>query len=217
MGLFTRNKDLRPLIDVQGVAISVLYFLWRDDILVESGEKPGVARLLVLDHYPSGKDSICAELFCLRYIAGKMGVAMGMTDMVKRKDICNHLEALQLSMTGQPVNSSPAIDATLVALRRSFLEHITNVRSSDIKWAEGVERTRSYLPRFSLLKERVARADLILIRYAPDLQRAFQEIATDFCDYTNAPNREQVQLGATVYLSQWMNMVKDFMPMYRLK
>jgi hypothetical protein len=217
MGFFTRDKDPRPFVDEQDVAMSVLYFLWRDDILVESDEHPGVAKLLVLDHFPNHRESICAELFCLRFIAGKMGVTMGMSDVVKRKTICSFMEALQLSMTGQLVNPNSTNDAALVKLRRAFVEHIAEVRSEDAKWAEGVERTQSYVPAFSLLKERIEHTSTILTRHAPNLQMAFQEIAIDFCGRVGAPDREQVQAGAFAYLSMWMNMVKDFMPMYRMK
>ena len=146
-----------------------------------------------------------------------MGVTMGMSDVVKRKTICSYMEAVQLSMTGELVNPDSTNDATLVTLRRAFIEYIAEARSGDVKWAEGVERTQSYVPAFSLLKERIENTSTFLIRNAPNLEMAFQEIAIDFCGRVNAPDREQVQAGAFAYLSMWMNMVKDFMPMYRMK
>lgn len=214
MGFFKRDKDPRPFIDVENVALSLLYFIWRDDLL-DSPTANEMMKLMIHDHF-SKKESIYADLFCLRYIAGKMGVIASLHDWEHRRDICLYLDALQLSMTKQAVHSDPN-DQSLVILRRSFVEHIAQYRSTDIQWGEGVDRTQSYVPAFSVLKARIDEANAIMARAAPDLEKAVQGIVTRFCEWVDASDEPEVELGAHAYFSIWMNMIKGLMPMYRVK
>jgi hypothetical protein len=213
MGLFTRDRDPRPKVDESAVAHSLLYFLWRDDVIENDKNK-----VLVMTYVPSNRETVLREMFCMKFIAAMLGVTVGMANTSARGRVLSILQIIQLGMTGDRTDENAYSVARLEdELRISFTRYITSRVGADLEWSAAVARTQSYVPPFAVLKQRLDEAMPILQKHAPNAQAAFEEIADNFCSRVGVTGDQNVRLEAFAYLCTWKNAVETLMPTFRWK
>lgn len=201
-GFLKRKKDPpSPAAELSEDAVSDLLAIWRDDLVNVTAAADWVTPTLA--DAPCGEQMVFGELFCLRYFAGRFGVVTGLSDLDQRKSVANAIEALQRAMTDETSPSLPP--ATGRIARRLIDEHLAECRRDDPRRADAIERTRSYVPAYSVVQTRLDEYNRILVGTVPDAQRGLDEVAARFCARVGVPFSNEAHAGAFLYLSTWMN------------
>jgi hypothetical protein len=204
-GFLKRNKSAHPGVILCQEAIALLLAIWRDDIFDSTPRSEYLAS--VFSETRRDEKSVLGELFCLRYFAGRFGVALGIRDLEKSRAIADRMEVLQQAMTSEipPGKAEASAERT----NRFIVGQLRDFRRSDPARSDSVERTRAYVPAYSQLHARFDEYNKLMVEALPDAQKGLEAVAARFCTLVDNPRSKPVHAGAFFYLSAWMNTLRD--------
>jgi hypothetical protein len=191
------------------LALALLFPVWQrsNEVDVEEVE-------MILRHTERDEATVQAELFCLDYWSTALGVAMGMEDRKKSAEVLAGYHFVQQLMSDSlPAHSD---QVKLEAIKKWLAGQISGFRRAYPDSWRAIERTKKYVPQYSVLAKRHNEYQETMALCGADAQKGFQEVCARFATNVGAPKNPIVSATALLMLVSTVKMVRDVLPSYRV-
>lgn len=191
------------------LALALLFPVWQKSYDTDAEEVE-----MILRHTERDEAAVQAEIFCLDYWATALGLAMGLEDRKKGAEVLTAYHFIQQLMSDSlPAHSD---QSKLEAIKKWLAGQISGFKQAYPDSWRAVERTKKYVPQYSVLAKRHNEYQETIALCGADAQKGFQEVCARFATNVGAPRNPVVSATALIMLGSTVKMVRDVMPSYQV-